>query len=108
MRISDWSSDVCSSDLMSGFVVRRKDGVPSYQLASLIDDLHFGINLIVRGEDLRDSTLAQLHLAALLSSETDFGGPMSGAASFTGALFYHHPLLRSLRGQKLSKSAGDI
>src|SRR3546814_14276603 len=33
---------------------------------------------------------------------------MSGAASFTCALFYHHPLLRSLRGQKLSKSAGDI
>src|SRR3546814_12667111 len=93
---------------MSGFVVLRKDGVPSYQRASLIDDLHFGINLIVRGEDLRDPTLAQLHLAALLSSETDVRGPMSGAASCTGALFSHHPLLRSLRGQKLLNSPGDI
>ncbi|MDQ2751756.1 MAG: glutamate--tRNA ligase family protein, partial [Bacteroidota bacterium] len=44
---------------MQGFIVRNKSGFPSYQLSSLIDDEHFGIDAIVRGEDLWDSSLAQ-------------------------------------------------
>src|SRR3546814_1250308 len=61
------SSDLNIPSSMSGFVVRRTDGVPSYQLASLIDDLHFGITLIVRGEDLRDSTRSEEHTSELQS-----------------------------------------
>ena len=48
---------------MPDFVIRRRDGIPSYQIASLSDDLEFGIDLIVRGEDLLASTAAQLFLA---------------------------------------------
>jgi glutamyl-tRNA synthetase len=78
------------------FVVRKKDGLPAYQLTSLADDLHYGIDLIVRGTDLWPSTLAQVYLAELLP----------GGAAFADAVFYHHPLLTNADGAKLSKSAG--
>ena len=78
------------------FVVRKKDGSPAYQLTSLVDDLHFGVDLIVRGQDLWSSTLAQLYLAELLP----------GGKAFAGAIFHHHPLFTNADGSKLSKSAG--
>jgi len=81
---------------MRDFVVRKKDGFPAYQLCSVIDDIHFGVNLIVRGEDLLHSSIAQLYLAAQL-----------GLNQFTQSLFVHHPLLTDKQGRKLSKSAGD-
>jgi len=77
------------------FIVRKKDGFPAYQLSSLIDDLHFGIDLIVRGEDLWPSTLAQLYLAGSLRRHR-----------FKEVVFYHHLLLTDNDGTKLSKSAG--
>lgn len=80
---------------MHYFVVRKKDGMPAYQLASVVDDLHFGVDLVVRGADLWSSTLAQLHLATVLR-EPRFGE----------TFFYHHPLLTDANGMKLSKSAG--
>lgn len=80
---------------MHRLIVRKKDGYPSYQLASMVDDLFYGIDLIVRGEDLLPSTLAQLHLATLLKKP-----------EFNQIAFYHHPLLKNADGTKLSKSAG--
>ena len=86
------SIDVHST--MRDFVVRKKDGSESYQVASLADDEHFGINFVVRGEDLIDSTAAQLFLAQLTNG------------SFVGSRFVHHCLLPDDDGRKLSKSAG--
>lgn len=80
---------------MQHFIVRKKDGLPAYQLTSLVDDLHFGIDLIVRGQDLWPSTLAQHFLAQALGEER-----------FAAIRFYHHPLLINSTGEKLSKSAG--
>lgn len=81
---------------MTDMVIRKKDGDPAYQLTSVIDDQHFGVDLIIRGQDLWDSTLAQSYLATLLPGST-----------FGRTTFYHHPLLT--RGaEKLSKSAGSM
>ena len=80
---------------MRDFVVRRKGGLPAYQIASLVDDWDFGINWIVRGEDLLASTAAQRFLAEPL-----------GISSFLAAQFAHHPIVKDEQGQKLSKSAG--
>lgn len=80
---------------MRDFVVRKKDGFPAYQLASLVDDRFFNVDLIVRGEDLWPSTLAQLYLADVLQYER-----------FRESIFYHHPLLLEAGDRKLSKSAG--
>jgi glutamyl-tRNA synthetase len=76
-------------------VVRKKDGSPAYQLTSIVDDQYFNVDLVIRGEDLWPSTIAQLCLAAHLPNST-----------FHTVHFLHHPLLRDENGEKLSKSAG--
>ncbi len=80
---------------MQDFIVRKKDGLPAYQLASLADDLYFNIDLVVRGLDLWDSTLAQLYLLKIIDP-----------AKQDAISFYHHPLLQETNGRKLSKSKG--
>ena len=77
------------------YMVRKKDGLPAYQLTSLIDDCHFGTDLIVRGKDLYSSTLAQLDLAEKL-----------GLSSFSKTTFLHHSLIKGQKQEKLSKSEG--
>ena len=37
------------SRAIGDFVVKRRDGIPAYQLASVIDDLELGVNFVVRG-----------------------------------------------------------
>lgn len=91
---------------MQDFVVRKKDGFPAYQLASLVDDLYYGVDLIVRGEDLWPSTLAQLYLSYFLDGAALQDGAFMDGAGFRAATFYHHPLLMTAAGEKLSKSAG--
>jgi glutamyl/glutaminyl-tRNA synthetase len=81
--------------IMTDFAVRKRDGFPGYQLTSLIDDMHFGVDMVVRGEDLWASTLAQQYLALELDMP-----------AFSNVLFYHHPLLLDENGLKLSKSLG--
>jgi glutamyl-tRNA synthetase len=80
---------------MKSIVVRRSNGMPAYHIASLADDLHFGMNLLVRGSDLLPSTAAQWYLAEL-----------AGISKFGECQFLHHPLMHNEAGQKLSKSAG--
>lgn len=82
-------------DTMKDFVIRKKDGYPAYQLASVDDDLHFGVDLIIRGHDLYPSTIAQHYLADVLGLDT-----------FKNITFFHHQLLMNDEHTKLSKSAG--
>jgi len=77
-------------------VLRRRDGLPAYHLANVVDDVALGINLIVRGADLLPSTALQVHLAQL-----------GGQHAFTQARFVHHGLLVGQDGQKFSKSSGS-
>ncbi len=80
---------------MNDFIVRRKDGIPAYQLISVVDDIYYGVDLVVRGEDLWASTLAQAYLAQALKQD-----------AFREITFYHHPLVVGADGNKLSKSEG--
>jgi glutamyl-tRNA synthetase len=84
------------AELMPDFVVRKKDGVAAYQVASVVDDLRLGTTLVVRGQDLLPSTAAQLWLAAQVSETQTF--------ATTRIQFYHHALLTDAGGHKLSKS----
>jgi glutamyl/glutaminyl-tRNA synthetase len=77
------------------YVVRKRDGLPAYHLTSVVDDLHFGVDLIVRGNDLYSSTLAQLDLARNLED-----------TAFNQITFHHHPLIKGPSQEKLSKSDG--
>ncbi|UOR04136.1 glutamate--tRNA ligase family protein [Hymenobacter aerilatus] len=76
------------------FVVRKKDGVAAYQIASVVDDIRLGTTLIVRGLDLLPSTAAQLWLASQAKCTAAFGHVQ----------FAHHALLPGADGEKLSKS----
>lgn len=81
---------------MPDFMVRRRDGLPAYQVASLVDDVHFSITHAIRGSDLDASTQAQRYLAQC-----------TGNDKFLKINFLHHPLLLDAEGEKLSKSAGS-
>jgi glutamyl-tRNA synthetase len=89
-------SNVPLSETMGDFIIRTKNGSPSYQIASLLDDMELGINLIIRGNDLIPSTAAQLYLSKML----DF-------SFHRNVQFHHHPLMLDQTGNKLSKTAGN-
>lgn len=93
-----WQGTTCVplGALMPDFVLRKKDGVAAYQVASVVDDLRLGTTLVVRGLDLQPSTAAQFWLA----------GQLSETAAFNTARVrvFHHALLTNAAGQKLSKS----
>ena len=75
-------------------LARDRLGQWAYQFAVVVDDLRQRIDLVVRGEDLVESTGRQLALRRML------GGTRS-------PVFLHHPLIRKPGGEKLSKSSGD-
>ncbi len=82
---------VCGRDF-GDFLVWRKDGLPSYQLACAVDDTEFAITEVVRGADLIRSTFRQLLLIEALSPP--------GASS---PAYYHAPLLTDAYGTRLAK-----
>ena len=71
------------------FLVWRRDDLPSYQLAVVVDDAAMQVTEVVRGADLLKSTARQILLARAL-------GVSSPA-------WYHCDLLRDERGQRLAK-----
>ncbi len=76
------------------FILRRSDGVYAYQLAVVVDDARMGVNQVVRGGDLLDSTPRQLWL------QTQLGLPSPE--------YYHLPLLLAPDGRRLSKRERDL
>ncbi|WP_404932856.1 tRNA glutamyl-Q(34) synthetase GluQRS [Piscinibacter sp. HJYY11] len=74
------------------FVLKRADGLWSYQLAVVVDDAAQGITHVVRGEDLADNTPRQIHLQRLLGVATP--------------AYLHTPLVLGANGEKLSKQNG--
>ena len=91
-----WRANTPPDFILPCFIVRRRDGVPAYQIASVCDDIDFGITHIIRGADLEASTITQQWLA-----------PYMGKSAFQHIAIYHHPLIKDDTGGKLSKSAGS-
>ncbi len=71
------------------FLVWRKDGVPAYELAVVVDDAAMAVTEVVRGEDLLISTARQRLIYAALGLEPPE--------------FYHTPLMVDPSGQRLAK-----
>lgn len=62
-------------------VIRRSDGIFSYQLAVVVDDWLTGVNDIVRGRDLLRSTAAQIWIRHVLAASGFEVDETDGAAS---------------------------
>jgi glutamyl-tRNA synthetase len=75
-------------------VLRRNDGVPSYNIAVVVDDALQGVTEVVRGDDLLDVTANQVHLQKLLGYST----PVYG----------HVPLAIGDDGERLAKRHGAV
>ncbi len=71
------------------FLVWRKDGLPSYQLACAVDDAAMGITEVVRGRDLLKSTARQILLQRALGLATP--------------AYFHCDLMRDEAGVRLAK-----
>lgn len=71
------------------FVLRRSDGLFTYQLAVVVDDAEQGVSHVVRGEDLLSNTARQIHLQELLG--------------YSRPQYLHLPLVLDEKGEKLSK-----
>ena len=70
----------------------RPDGSPTYQLATAVDEIDFGITHVIRGADHRDNTTVQAELIRALGVEAPE--------------YVHHGLLLGDDGAKLSKRHG--
>ena len=74
---------------LSDPVLIREDGVPLYNLASVVDDISCGITHVIRGEDHVTNTVSQIQLFEALGS--------------TPPIFAHLALLVGAGGESLSK-----
>nr|WP_277606614.1 tRNA glutamyl-Q(34) synthetase GluQRS [Acinetobacter higginsii] len=101
IRLKVTDQQICFQDRLQGrqcsnlqhdlgdFVLKRRDGIISYQLAVVVDDYLQGITHVVRGADLLDNTARQIWLGSLLG--------------YPSLSYMHLPLAMNDQGQKLSK-----
>lgn len=71
-------------------LLRDRQGNWTYQMAVVADDLRQGVTLVIRGQDLTESTARQIVLGEALGRAEP-------------PRFYHHPLIKDESGQKLGK-----
>ena len=76
------------------FLVWRKDGMPSYELAVVVDDAEMQITEVVRGADLLLSTARQLLIYEALNRNPP--------------TFYHEDLVTDDSGTRLAKQHGSL
>src|SRR5919199_2820220 len=84
-------SDADGSLRFAGTTLLRADGTPTYQLASVVDDVDFGITHVIRGADHRDNEPLHRRLTEALGA--------------TPPEYVHHGLILGADGRKLSKRA---
>lgn len=104
VRVRAEPSDATFDDLLQGrvgpppehvqgdYVVYRRDGLPAYHLANVVDDAEHAITHVVRGADLLDSTHMHRHL--------------QHALGLPAPIYAHLPVLVDAAGVKLSKRTG--
>ena len=81
-----------SNNLPANFIVRRRDGLYAYQLATAIDDAAPAMTHIIRGRDLLNSTPKQIFIQHCLGLKSPSYG--------------HLPIVKDKFGHKLSKQTG--
>jgi glutamyl-tRNA synthetase len=81
-----------NNDELDDFIILRSNGLPTYQLAVVVDDIDMKITHVIRGEDHIPNTPKQINLFRAFNKEIPE--------------FAHLPLLLGLDGKRLSKRHG--
>ena len=81
-----------SNEELDDLVLIRANGLPTYNFASVVDDLDMGITHVIRGDDHVSNTPRQINIMESLGK--------------TLPLFGHLPMIHGSDGQKLSKRHG--
>ena len=82
------------AETVGDFALKRRDGLYAYQLAVVVDDILMGVDEVVRGMDLIDSTARQIQLIEALGGERP--------------TYAHLPMVLNAAGEKLSKRDGAL
>jgi len=83
------AADRLGSDRFGKITLLREDGTATYQLASVVDDIDFGITHVIRGNDHRPNEPLHRELTLALGAEPPE--------------YVHHGLILGEDGRKLSK-----
>jgi glutamyl-tRNA synthetase len=97
IRIEDGVQGVHEFDARNSigdFSILRRLGVPAYQLAVVVDDERQGVNEIVRGADLLESSARQWVLQEALG--------------YAHPRWWHVPLVTDAAGRRLAKRSDDV
>ena len=98
-KIKNWTDSIAGQivigddkfDAIKNLVLLRSDGTPTYHFASVVDDIDYDINWIIRGTDHLDNTAKHIYIYDSLNA------PLP-KFSHVGLIFY--------KGKKISKRDG--
>ena len=83
-----------NSKAINDVVILRSNGMPTYNLTSVIDDNHMGITHIIRGDDHLNNTPVQINIF--------------DALGYITPKFAHLPMIHGKDGKRLSKRHGSV
>ena len=79
---------------LDDLIIARSDGIPTYNLTAVVDDIDMGVTHVIRGADHINNTPRQINILEAL------GAPLP--------VYAHVPLILGEDGQRLSKRHGAI
>ena len=83
-----------SNQELDDLVIARSDGVPTYNLTVVVDDMDMGITHVIRGDDHINNTPRQINILNALGAELP--------------LYAHVPMILGSDGARMSKRHGAV
>ncbi|WP_020395766.1 glutamate--tRNA ligase [Thiolinea disciformis] len=83
-----------SNTELDDLIIARSDGIPTYNLSVVVDDIDMGITHVIRGDDHINNTPRQINIMRALGHEPP--------------IFGHVPMILGPDGQRLSKRHGAV
>ncbi len=92
-----------TSEHFDDFIIRKRDGMPTYHFAVVVDDALMGVTHVLRGQEHLNNTPRHVKLMTALGSvEPEKPG------MFDPPTFAHLPLISNEKGGKMSKRERDV
>ena len=79
---------------LDDLIIARSDGVPTYNLTVVVDDLDMGITHVIRGDDHVNNTPRQINILKALGAELP--------------VYAHVPMILGQDGKRMSKRHGAV